>query len=68
MELEDQQAGRRSKIAFLTVLVPYRDGPGPEVVEASVSAKGGTRLFRVKVGPDARSLGVDFDQQTAMFR
>jgi heparan-sulfate lyase len=55
-------------VEFLTALVPYRDGPAPEVVEASVSAQGNTRLFKVKVGSAVRSIDVNFDQKSARFK
>jgi heparan-sulfate lyase len=63
----DKQAGD-ARVAFLTVLVPYREGAAPDVVEASVKTQDGIRVFQVQVGGETRTIGVDFNRKNAAFR
>lgn len=57
-----------TKVAFLTVLAPYRDGSAPDGVEAAVSKQDDRRLYQVKIGSETRSIDVDLGRKNAGFR
>ncbi len=59
------KAAGDAQVAFLTALVPYREGEAPNEVEASLKAEGEVRRFTLKVGPTTRTIRLDLPQKTA---
>ena len=52
-------------VAFLTALVPTREGAAPDDVQASVKSEGDIRRFTLKVGTTARTILLDVSRKTA---
>jgi len=60
----DKAAGD-AQVAFLTALVPYREGEAPSELAASLKTEGASRRFTLKVGPDTRTIRLDLTQKSA---
>jgi heparan-sulfate lyase len=63
----NKEAGN-AQVAFLTALIPYREGEAPGAVEASVTAAGDVRLFNLKAGATTRQIRLDFAKKKADFQ
>lgn len=59
------KAAAEERVAFLTALVPVREGAAPDDVEASVKAEGESPCFTLKVGPVTHTIRLNVAQQTA---
>lgn len=54
------------RVAFLTALVPSREGAAPNDVEAFIKMDGDSQLFTLKVGPTTRAIRLNVSQNTAL--
>jgi hypothetical protein len=52
--------------AFLTALVPSREGTASNDVEASVKREGDCQRFTLKVGPTTREIRLNLSQKTSL--
>lgn len=59
------KAAGEDRVAFLTALVPFREGAAPDEVEASVKTEGERQFFTLKVGPTTRTIRLNLSQKTA---
>lgn len=59
------KAAADDRVAFLTALVPVREGAAPDDVEASVKTEGESQCFTLKAGPATRTIRLNVAQQTA---
>ena len=61
----DKAAGE-AQVAFLTALVPYREGDTPAELAASLTTEGADRLFTLKVGQTTRMIRLNMASKTAL--